>query len=234
MIAAVVASLGLAFSGEYRLKVESLDAPDFDLRPTDESYTAVGHRGLFSADLHTGTPLRAFVQLGVAADSGRKPAERSFDRTRLDIAQAFFDISLPHATTLRIGRQVLDSAGNRLISTREAANMRLAFDMAHVETKLGDTSVTAFYGRPVLNERGAFDDRRNPAEKLMGAWLLRSLGAAKDAPVASVFFLSRDRARAVYREGAASDRRLASRPRSRGRMSGAPAKSCATSSRKTF
>lgn len=216
MIAAIVACLlcarpvehvSLTFGGEYRLKIESLDAPDFDLRPTNVSYTAIGHRGLFSADLHAGSSVRAYVQLAAAADSGRKPAERSFDRTRLDIAQAFFDIALPHTTTLRIGRQVLDAGGNRLISTREAGNMRLAFDMAHLKTKIGDTSVTAFYGRPVLNERGAFDDRRNPAEKFMGGWLSRSLGTAKNAPVVSVFLLSRDRARAVYQEGAASDHR---------------------------
>ena len=216
MIAALAACLlcarpdepvSLVWGGEYRLKIESIDAPDFDLRPSDESYTAVGHRGLFSADLHTGTSLRAFVQVGAAADSGRKPAERSFDRSRLDVTQAFFDVTLPHATTLRIGRQVLDAGGNRLISTREAANLRLAFDMVHGETKLGTTSVTAFYGRPVFNERAAFDDRRNPAEKFMGAWLLRPLGAAKSAPVVNVFFLSRDRVRATYQEGAASDHR---------------------------
>jgi hypothetical protein len=199
--------LNVTFSGEYRLKLESLDAPDFGLRPADEPYTAVGHRGSFSADAHVGTSLRAFVQLGIAADAGREPAERSFDRSRLDVLQAFFDVSLPHATTLRVGRQVLDGGGNRLISTREAANLRLAFDMVHAETKLRGMSVTAFYGRPVLNERGAFDDRRNLAEKLMGGWVLRPLGSTHDAPVVQVFFLSRDRARAVYQEGAASDHR---------------------------
>ncbi len=193
--------------GEYRFKVESLDAPDFDLRPSDEAYTAIGHRGLLHADLHMGESLRTFLELSAAADSGRKPAERPFDRSRPDVAQAFVDVPLPHATTLRIGRQQLDAAGNRLISNREAANLRLAFDMAHAETKLGRMSVTAFYGRPVLNQRGAFDDRRNSAEKFMGAWLLRPLSDAEDAPIASVFFLSRDRARALYAEGAESDHR---------------------------
>ena len=197
----------LTFGGEYRLKIENLDAPDFALRASDEAYTAIGHRGLFSAELHASESLRAFVQLGVAADSGRKPAERAFDRSRLDVAQAFFDVSLPHATTVRIGRQVLDSGGNRLVSVREAANLRLAFDMAHLESKLGAMSVVAFYGRPVLNQRGAFDDRGNRAETFMGAWLLRPLGAAQGAPVANVFFLSRARARAVYQEGVASDHR---------------------------
>lgn len=200
-------SFGLTVGGEYRLKIESLDAPDFDLRPSDAAYTAIGHRGLLHADLQLNESLRGFFEVSAAADSGRKPAERAFDRSRPDIAQAFIDVSLPYATVLRIGRQQLDAGGNRLVSTREAANLRLAFDMVHAETTLGRSRVTAFYGRPVLNERGAFDDRRNPAEKFMGAWVLTPLIQTADAPVVSVFFLSRDRARALYQEGAASDHR---------------------------
>ena len=41
----------------------------------------------------------------------------------------------------------------------------------------------------------------------MGAWVLTPLTKAEGAPVASVFFLSRNRARSLYQEGAASDRR---------------------------
>jgi hypothetical protein len=200
-------SFRLTWGGEYRFKVESLDAPNFGVRANDEAFTAVGHRGMFSADAHIGSSVRTFLQLSAAADSGRKPAERSFDRSQLDVAQAFVDVSLPRDTTLRVGRQVLDAAGNRLISTREAANLRLAFDMARADTRLGRTSFTAFYGRPVLNARDAFDDRRNPSEKFMGAWLLRPLGSGQEQPVLNVFFLSRDRARAVYQEGTASDHR---------------------------
>ena len=197
----------LTVGGEYRLKVESLDAPDFDLRPSDEAYTAIGQRGLVHADLHLDQSLRAFLELSAATDSGRKPAERSFDRSRPDLSQAFIDVLLPHETTLRVGRQQLDAGGNRLISTREAANLRLAFDMAHLESKLGRTSITAFYGRPALNERGAFDDRRSPTEKFIGAWLLAPLTQSPQAPLVSLFFLSRDRALARYQEGAASDHR---------------------------
>ena len=74
--------------GEYRLKVESLDAPDFDLRPTDEKYTAIGQRGAIHADLRPVAGFRAFVELTAATDAGRKPAERPFDRSRPDVGQA--------------------------------------------------------------------------------------------------------------------------------------------------
>ena len=201
------AQVHVTWSGEYRFKVEHLDAPNFGIRTSDEAFTAIGHRGMLSADAHVGSSLRTFLQLSAAADSGRKPAERSFDRSQLDIAQAFVEYSLSHDTILRVGRQVLDAAGNRLISTREAANLRLAFDMARADTRIGGMGFTAFYGRPVLNERGAFDDRRSAHEKFMGAWMARPLASANVDSVLSVFFLSRDRARAVYQEGIASDHR---------------------------
>lgn len=191
---------------EYRLKIESLDAPNFHLRPQSESFTTVGHRAMVHGELRFDR-LRAFAEFSGAADSGRKPAERSFDRSRLDLAQAFIELPVGGSSTLRLGRQQLDGAGNRLISTREAANLRLAFDMAHAQTTIGRMHLTAFYGRPVLNQRGTFDDRRNEAEEFMGAWLATRAGAAQDGSEFSMFLLARNRRIASYQEGTASDHR---------------------------
>jgi hypothetical protein len=151
--------------------------------------------------------LRVFAQLAAATDAGRKPGERPFDRTRPDIAQAFVDVPLLHAAVLRIGRQELDSGGNRLISLREAASLRLAFDMAHLAASVAGFDTVAFYGRPVLNRPGSFDDRGNPSEKFFGGWLQRRLWTQPAAPLLNVFFFERDRARAVYQQGIASDDR---------------------------
>jgi hypothetical protein len=198
----------LRLGAEYRLKTEYLDAPDYGLKPADVAYTAVGERALLHIDLRPGLGVRAFVQLAAATDAGRKPAERPFDRTRPDIAQAFIDLPLWKLAVLRVGRQELDTGGNRLISVREAANLRLAFDMAHLAASIAGLDAVAFYGRPVLNRIGAFDDRGNPAEKLLGGWLQRRLwNASPAAPTLNFFFFSRDRARAVYEQGAASDAR---------------------------
>jgi hypothetical protein len=200
-------SVCLTLGGEYRFKTESLDSPDFGIRPTDRSYTANGQRFLVHADLRTESGLRAFVQLSGASDAGRKPAERPFDRSRADLAQAFVDIPLPvfTSTILRVGRQQLDSSGNRLISLREAANLRLAFDMAHLETQIKGVSVVGFYGRPVLNRIGSFDDRGNPAETFFGGWINAPI--AKAASTVSLFFFSRDRKTAIYQQGTAADKR---------------------------
>jgi len=200
-------SAWLTLGGEYRFKTESLDPPDFGIRPTDRSYTATGQRLLVHADLRTESGWRAFVQLSGASDAGRKPIERPFDRSRADVAQAFIDIPLPvfTSTVLRVGRQEIDSAGNRLISLREAANLRLAFDMAHLETHIEGVSVVGFYGRPVLNRIGSFDDRGNPGETLLGGWI--SAPIPKTPSAVSLFFFSRDRKSAVYEQGTAADKR---------------------------
>ena len=197
----------LTLGAEYRLKTEYFNAPDFFLRPTFERYTAVGERLLLHADLRTAQGFRVFVQLAGATEAGRKPAYFPFDRTRPDIAQAFVDVPLLDATVLRVGRQELDSGGNRIISTRDAGNLRLAFDMAHLESHVSGFDAVAFYGRPVLNQGGAFDDRGNPAEKFLGGWVQRGLWSGPGAPTVNVFFLSRDRNRAVYEQGVAADDR---------------------------
>jgi hypothetical protein len=197
----------LTLGVEYRLKTEYLNAPGFLLKPAFQRYTATGERLLLHADLRTAQRFRVFVQLSGATEAGRRPAYFPFDQTRPDIAQAFVDVPLFNTTVLRVGRQELDSGGNRLISTRDAGNLRLAFDMVHLESRISGFNAVAFYGRPVLNRRGAFDDRGNPAEKFLGGWVQRALGSGPGAPMINVFFLLRDRDRAVYEQGVAADDR---------------------------
>lgn len=213
-------SVWLTLGAEYRVKTEYLNAPDYMLRPGDRQYTATGERLLLHADLRTASGFRLFVQLDGATEAGRKPIDYPFDRTRPDIAQAFVDLPLLESTVLRIGRQELDSGGNRLISNRDAGNLRLTFDMAHLESHLAGFDAVAFYGRPVLNQPGAFDDRASAVEKFLGGWLQRQLGSATSgAPRVNVFFFERDRDAAVYEQGvAADDRRTAG-----ARVSGAAA-----------
>jgi alginate export protein len=200
-------SVWLTLGAEYRFKTEYLDAPDYGLRSVDQAYTAIGQRVLLHADLHTRQGFRAFVQLSAASDAGRKPIGRPFDRSKPDVAQAFVDLPLLNAAVLRLGRQELDTGGNRLISVREAGNLRLAFDMARVAVTVAGVDAVAFYGRPVLNRLNGFDDRGNPAEKLLGGWLQHKLSTGPAAPLVNLFFFSRDRAHAVYEQGAASDAR---------------------------
>src|SRR5882757_1125261 len=212
----------VTFGGEYRFKAESLSRPSFGIRGV-ERYTANGERFLADADLRTELGPRLFVQFSAATDAGRKPGERLFDRSRPDLAQAFVDIPIANETTqllVRIGRQELDLAGNRLVAVREAANLRRAFDLALARLAAGVLSGEIFGGRPVLNKEGAFDDRTTPGESFWGARLGETFGRYTGAPAAEVFFFVRRRERAVYQDAVGPEQRRMLGARLNGHTSG--------------
>jgi hypothetical protein len=202
-------SVWLTLGGEYRFRVETLEDPSFDLRGA--SYTARDHRWFAHADLHLAAGPRLFVQLSAAADDGRKPAARPFDHSAVDLAQVFVDLPLTTADKhflLRLGRQELDLHGNRLVSTREAANLRRAFDAALATFASKRVSALGFAGRPVRNAAGAFDDRADEHERFAGAsieFLLQPGAATTDT--LSVFYFDRTRPRAVFQDASGRERR---------------------------
>lgn len=201
-------SAWLTLGGEYRFRVETLDDPSFGLRGS--SYTARDHRWFAHADLHLAAAPRVFVQLSAAADEGRKPAARSFDQSAVDVAQAFVDLPLAAADNrflLRLGRQELDLHGNRLVSTREAANLRRAFDAA-LATFAGErVSALGFAGRPVRNAAGAFDDRANEGERFAGASIEFAWRPGTATDTFSLFYFDRTRPRTVFQDASGRERR---------------------------
>jgi hypothetical protein len=201
------ASSWLTLGGEYRFRVETLEDPSFGLR--GEAYTAHDQRWFAHADLHAPAGVRVFVQLSAAADNGREPAARPFDHSALDIAQAFLDLPLQVGDSkllLRLGRQELDLHSNRLVSTREAANLRRAFDTAMTTFTHGRLSALAFVGRPVRNSAGAFDDHRDPAERFAGG-SLELVAGANDSNTLTLVYLDRERPRAIFQDAVGTDQR---------------------------
>jgi hypothetical protein len=220
VIGSVVCALAFTWGAEYRGRYESLDPSNYGIGAAGQSYSAFGERFLVSGDLRSQDSLRLFVQLSAATEQGREPIERGFDKSALDIAQAFVELRLPglDRSTLRIGRQEFDSFGNRLVATREAANLRRAFDEIQLDVHMGELQVRAWAGRPVVNRAGAFDDRGDKAERFWGGIAhfdlspTRAGGTNDSAPRAGgfageLFFLARDRDRALYQQGISSDDR---------------------------
>jgi hypothetical protein len=198
----------LTLGGEYRFRVETLDDPSFGLR--GETYTARDHRWFAHVDLHSAAGPRLFVQLSAAADDGRKPAPRPFDQSAVDLAQAFADLPLTagdNQLLLRLGRQELDLLGNRLVSTREAANLRRAFDLALATFARGNLRALGFFGRPVRNNEGAFDDRTDDDERFGGASLELASPGVSGTPAFTLFYFDRTRPRAVFQDAVGPERR---------------------------
>jgi Alginate export len=199
----------LTLGGEVRERVESYDHAFFGL-PGGRSFTAFATRLLADGDLHLGRRFRAFVELGSFAETGRKPVERPFDRGDLELQQGFFDLAAidrgGERLILRLGRQELPLGSGRLVSLREAVNVRLTFDAAKLTWTRGDQTVEAFAGRPVEAKLAAFSSAPSGRESF---WALDWTGRRLAGSPASgeLFYLGRRLSAITYPRGTARELR---------------------------
>ena len=183
----------LSLGGEARLRVDSFDAPRFGVGGAQADTYGLG-RALFSADLHLGSRVRVYGQLGVHRDFEKTGPLAVSDRDGLDAQVAFIDVT-PDADRrwrLRLGRQEIAlNPTQRFVSVRESPNVRQSFDGARVTRQAGDLRFDAFYVRPVTLQTGAFDDSTNREQRFYGVYLSKALSKAVALDVYA-FELDRD------------------------------------------
>lgn len=167
----------LSLGGEARIRIDSLDAPRFGFGGDPADVYALG-RALLSADLHLGSRLRVYGELGLLRDFGKKSAPAVSDRDSLDAQVAFIDVT-PDADrrwTLRLGRQELSfNATQRFVSVRESPNIRQSFDGVRVTRQVTGLRLDAFYVHPVTIQAGAFDDASNRDQQFYGVYVAKAL-----------------------------------------------------------
>ncbi len=183
----------LSLGGEARLRVDSYDAPRFGIAGEQPDLYALG-RALFSADLHLGSRVRVYGELGLHRDVDKKDPPAVSDRDGLDAQVAFVDVT-PDADRrwrLRLGRQEMAlNATQRFVSVREGPNIRQSFDGARVSRQTADLRLDAFYVHPVTIQTGAFDDSSNRDQRFYGVYVSRTLSKAVSLDVYA-FELDRD------------------------------------------
>ncbi|MBB3014855.1 alginate export family protein [Cupriavidus alkaliphilus] len=200
----------LTLGGEIRERFEHYSAPNFGT-PGREADGYLLHRILVHADLHAGERLRAFVQFGNQLAAGKDVAVPPYE-DRLDLQQAFFDARLPVSDTaaadpvLRVGRQEMAFGAQRLVSVRDAPNVRRAFDGVRLGGQASDVRIDAFATRPVLLKAGNFDDHSNHAQ---GFWGVYTTWPHSFVPASGVdvYYLGFENSRALYSIGAGVERR---------------------------
>jgi hypothetical protein len=195
----------LSFGGEYRFRVDDYAHPDFGLRSASD-FTSSQHRLLAHADAHFGPDVRVFVQLGAAAEEGRKPFARPFDRSDLDLAQAFADLGWGPSSArwrLRVGRQELGLG--RFVANRDGANIRRAFDGVRLDGVAAGWSLTAVAADATRNRPDAFDDRADGHDRLALVALDHAL-PAKGLRL-GLTVLEHDNDTALYAAGSGRERR---------------------------
>jgi hypothetical protein len=154
----------LSFGGEYRLRVDRYDHPDFGLHGGSD-FSSTQQRFLLHADMHLNAAMRVFVQLGGAAENGRKPVARPADRSRADLAQGFLELGFGRAPwRMRIGRQEV-SIG-RYIAVRDSTNIRRTLDGVRLDGAIGSWTVTGLAARATRNLPGAIDDDPDPHDEV--------------------------------------------------------------------
>lgn len=160
----------LSLGGEARLRVDSIDAPRFGLGGEKADTFALG-RLLFSGDLHLGSAVRIYGELGLHRDFGKRDAPAATDRDGLDAQVLFVDVAPADGWRVRLGRQELQlNPTQRFIAVREAPNIRQSFDGARITHTVGDLKLDAFYLQPVTITPGAFDDSHNRGQRFYGLY----------------------------------------------------------------
>jgi hypothetical protein len=204
------ASWFLTLGGELRERFQDVRNPAFGL-PSAVRNTDFFHRTFLFGDVHLGPHFRTFVELVNGVTAGTTKKKSSFEQDSLDVLQAFADVVIPAGKngdfTLRIGRQDMMFGSSRLVSLREAPNVRRAFDGVRTFWKAADGKrIDAFLVRPVTPQFGVFDDSRDRTQLFWGVYATSPIPHVKGAK-ADLYYLGLDRRDALFARGRAQEHR---------------------------
>ena len=163
----------LSAGGEVRHEYEWFDNEEWGAEvPDDTGYWL--QRYMLHVDARLSRLVRLYGELKSGIEAGRAGGPRSSDEDRLDLHQAFVDLSFG-PMTVRVGRQELAFGSQRLISVREGPNIRQAFDGGTVVVQRGPWRADGFGTRYVSTETDVFDDSPDTGRSVWGVYAVRSL-----------------------------------------------------------
>ncbi len=199
----------LSFGGEARTRYEYFKEPGFGLRGLEHDDFLL-QRFLLHSDLHVGEHFRGFVQFVSGIQEGNESPTSPIQDDELDLQQAFVDVmggdKEDGTWRLRGGRFEMSYGSSRLVTARDAPNVRLNFDGVRGTWKQDRLTVDAFLTRPVEQERGLFNDGENDSQSFWGLYSVIALGGAIDAHV-DLYYLGLDKANSRYAQGVADEQR---------------------------
>lgn len=168
-----VSAWSIALAVELRERFESSRNPVFGLAaPARNDYLL--HRAAVLADIHDDDRFRTLVELVGGFTSGWAGPRPPTQDDPLDLLQGFAALSLPLSggeVTIQAGRQQMSFGSSRLVSVREATNVRRAFDgIRSTWISAAHTTIDAFIVRPVFPEDDVFDDRSSSEQNFWGVY----------------------------------------------------------------
>ncbi|WBQ15729.1 alginate export family protein [Sphingobium yanoikuyae] len=198
----------LSLGGEARVYYTNWHHSTLGLRAND-SNDPVQTRLRLIGDLHLGPNVRAYLELGDNREYGEQFATAP-NRDKLDIYQAFMDVTIPLGETSKItfrpGRFEMPLGNGKLVGVREGLNMRFTYQGLRATYILpGKLSVDAFALRPVAITPDSFDDTGDSSKSFEGVYVSSPKGIGGIGT--DVYWYEMDRQTAALREGTGEDRR---------------------------
>jgi hypothetical protein len=162
-------------------------------------------RYLLHADLHLGRHLRIFGQLNSNHATAKNTVTHT-DRDLVGVLQAFADINIYGRVPmrLRIGRQELSYGVERILGTRDGANVRQSFDGLRYTITFKKSVADFFVVYPMYYDFGYFDNSTNTDNLVYsGLWSkpVNRLGTLE------LYFIGNNRTTAFCRYDSAKENR---------------------------
>ena len=147
----------LDIGGQFRLRYHNEHGMKGErFRDINDSF-ALGRLRLY-ADYHMNDTFRFYVE-GIYADSyGESEPVRGTDVNDADLLNAFVDVNISYASTVRVGRQELIYGAQRTVSPLDWANTRRTFEGIKFMHEHCDWSIDAFFTNFVAVAPRQFDE----------------------------------------------------------------------------
>jgi hypothetical protein len=195
----------LSVGGETRWRYEHFRNPGFGTQPADDNGYLL-QRHLLHTDWHLGPRARVFIEIQSGLEEGRAGGPRPTDEDRLDVHQAFADITWGNPSrgslTVRAGRHEVAFGAGRLISAAEGLNVRRSFDGVRLIGRRKGWTANATLMRLVSAQGGMFDDRADGQQLTWGAGGFGPLPGGRRGNLA-LYYIGMERDSARFDQGTA-------------------------------
>lgn len=195
----------ISFGGDFRTQYLIIHNENWGSTPQDkDGYTL--NRWLFHSELHLSRTLSVFGELqGGQANSTDiiVPVQEN----PLEPHQFFIDyrFSPDSPILLRTGRQEMAYGSQRVVSVRDAPNVRRSFDGVKAMYKKGTIATDVFYLHTVVDRTGIFDDTSSPDLRLWGSFA--DIRMPETKLNLNFYYLGFYNARALFNDGAGKETR---------------------------
>ncbi|MGB5818700.1 MAG: alginate export family protein [Saonia sp.] len=193
----------LSFGGSYRFQTEAFVNEQFNSE-ADQNDSWFLNRLMLHSHLKLSDNFQFFAELNSSTINSKNNLS-PVDKDELSVNQLFATYNFTDSWSFLVGRQNLRLGSGRLVDVREGPNVRLSFDMAHLQFQNNNISLSGFFAVPVQQQAGVFDnDFLSFTENLAGLYITKNWS---DTWNADLYILRKREDGKTWNSGTADDNR---------------------------